>query len=621
MRDRGVGVSVVPLSHQRVSANTSMCRPNQTRIERIGPDAVRFGRFACELAESSESQIGFSRRIFDKPENGVRKIVLATNMAETSITINDVVFVVDCGKAKETSYDALNNTPCLLPSWISKASARQRRGRAGRVQPGECYHLYPRCVYDSFAEYQLPELLRTPLQSLCLQIKSLHLGSISDFLSRALRSPEPLSVQNAVEYLKVIGALDEREELTVLGRLLSMLPVEPKLGKMLIFGAIFNCLDPILIVVAGLSVRDPFLTPFDKKDLAESAKSRFSCRDYSDHLALVRAYEGWKDAEREQSGYEYCWRNFLSAQTLRAIDSLRKQFLFLLRDAGLVDDNSSMCNRCSQDENLVRAVVCSGLYPGICSVVNKDKSISLKTMEDGQNSVNGKEAKIPYPWLVFNEKVKVNSVFLRDSTAVSDSIVLLFGGRISRGGLDGHLKMLGGYLEFFMKPDLAETYLKLKRELDELVLHKLLNPKMDTGASEELLSAVRLLVAEDPCSGRFVFGRQELKPVKSRSILPGCSGGGGDNPKSQLQTLVTRAGHSAPNYTTKQMKNSQFRATVEFHGMQFVGQPCSNKKLAEKDAATEALEWLIGGAPSGGRDVDHLSMLLKKSKKKNHRRI
>jgi ATP-dependent RNA helicase DHX36 len=168
---------------------------------------------ACHGSMASSEQ----KLIFDKPEPGVRKIVLATNLAETSITINDVVFVVDCGKAKETSYDALNNTPCLLPTWISKASARQRRGRAGRVQPGECYHLYPRCVYDSFADYQLPELLRTPLQSLCLQIKSLRLGSISEFLSRALQSPESLSVQNAIEYLKVIGAFDQNEELTVLG--------------------------------------------------------------------------------------------------------------------------------------------------------------------------------------------------------------------------------------------------------------------------------------------------------------------------------------------------------------------------------------------------------------------
>lgn len=587
-------------------------------------DPNRVLLLACHGSMPSSEQ----KLIFDKPEDGVRKIVLATNMAETSITINDVVFVVDCGKAKETSYDALNNTPCLLPSWISKAAARQRRGRAGRVQSGECYHLYPRCVFDAFSDYQLPELLRTPLQSLCLQIKSLRLGSISEFLSRALQPPEPLSVQNAVEYLKIIGALDEDENLTVLGRNLSMLPVEPKLGKMLILGAIFNCLDPVMTVVAGLSVRDPFLMPFDKKDLAESAKAQFSSRDHSDHLAIVRAYEGWKDAEREQSGYEYCYRNFLSAQTLRAIDSLRKQFFYLLKDTGLVDQTKENCNIWSHNEHLIRSIICAGLFPGICSVVNKEKSIVLKTMEDGQvllysNSVNGGVPKIPYPWLVFNEKVKVNSVFIRDSTAVSDSVLLLFGGSISRGGLDGHLKMLGGYLEFFMKPELTNTYVSLKKELDELIQMKLLNPQMDIQSQSELLSAVSLLVSGDQCEGRFVFGRQLPAPSKKakKETLPvakgGKKGGDADNSKGQLQMLLNRAGHGSPTYKTRQLKNNQFRSTVIFNGLDFVGQPCTSKKLAEKDAASEVLLWLQGESPSPSTDVDHLStVLLKKSSKK-----
>ncbi|KAI4347227.1 hypothetical protein L6164_008057 [Bauhinia variegata] len=584
-------------------------------------DPSRVLLLACHGSMASSEQ----RLIFDKPEEGVRKIVLATNMAETSITINDVVFVVDCGKAKETSYDALNNTPCLLPSWISKAAARQRRGRAGRVQPGECYHLYPRCVHDAFADYQLPELLRTPLQSLCLQIKTLQLGSISEFLARALQPPEPLSVQNAVEYLKTIGALDENENLTVLGRNLSMLPVEPKLGKMLILGAIFNCLDPIMTIVAGLSVKDPFLMPFDKKDLAESAKAQFASHDYSDHLALVRAYEGWKDAESQQAGYEYCWRNFLSAQTLRAIDSLKKQFFWLLKDIGLVDQNAENCNTWSHDEHLIRAVFCSGLFPGICSVVNKDKTIALKTMEDGQvllysNSVNAAVPRIPFPWLVFNEKVKVNSVFLRDSTGVSDSVLLLFGGKVSRGGLDGHLKMLGGYLEFFMKPQLAETYLSLKKELEELIQRKLMDPKLDIQShNEQLLSAVRLLVSEDQCDGRFVFGRQVLLPSKKATDMKSGVGPEAHNFKNQLQTLLVRAGHDPPTYKTKQLKNNQFRSTVIFNGLNFVGKPCNNKKLAEMDAASEAVLWLKGDTRSSCDDLDHVSMLLKKNKKKKQK--
>ncbi|KAL6175637.1 hypothetical protein ACLB2K_052276 [Fragaria x ananassa] len=590
-------------------------------------DPNRVLLLACHGSMPSAEQ----RLIFDKPEDGVRKIVLATNMAETSITINDVVFVIDCGKAKETSYDALNNTPCLLPSWISKAASRQRKGRAGRVQPGECYHLYPRCVYDAFADYQLPELLRTPLQSLCLQIKSLQLGSIAEFLSKALQSPEPLSVQNAVDYLKIIGALDENEDLTVLGRHLSMLPVEPKLGKMLILGAIFNCLDPIMTIVAGLSMRDPFMMPYDKKDLAESAKAQFTGRDSSDHLALIRAYDGWKNAERSQSGYEYCWRNFLSAQTLKAIDSLRKQFFFLLKDAGLVDDTKN-CNTLSHDEHLIRAIICAGLFPGICSVVNKEKSILLKTMEDGQvllysNSVNATVPKIPYPWLVFNEKVKVNSVFIRDSTGVSDSVLLLFGGNISRGGLDGHLKMLGGYLEFFMNPALANTYVSLKRELEELIHNKLLDPKSDMQSHNNLLAALRLLVSEDRCDGRFVYGRK--MPVPSKKITKEIGSGtlrvrdngnsGGNNSKSRLQTLLVKAGHEAPTYKTKQLKNNQFRSTVIFNGLNFVGEPRNSKKEAEKEAAAEAVLWLKGENHSSSTDIDHMSMLLKKSRKKIHR--
>ncbi|TXG57279.1 hypothetical protein EZV62_018592 [Acer yangbiense] len=631
-------------------------------------DPSRVLLLTCHGSMASSEQ----RLIFDEPEAGVRKIVLTTNIAETSITINDVVFVIDCGKAKETSYDALNNTSCLLPSWISKVSAQQRRGRAGRVQPGECYHLYPRCVHAAFAEYQLPEILRTPLQSLCLQIKSLKLGSISEFLSRALQSPELLAVQNAIEYLKIIGALDQNEDLTVLGQYLTMLPMEPKLGKMLILGAIFNCLDPVLTIVAGLSVRDPFLAPLDKKDvsdllictfrlrgtgvedyldayhgqLAEAAKSQFSW-DYSDHLALVRAYEGWREAERDLAGNEYCWDNFLSAQSLKAIDSLRKEFFSLLKDAGLIDCNTTIFNASNHDEHqkrnerpknisvLIRAVICYGLYPGICSVVHNLKSFSLKTMEDGQvllysNSVNARESEIPYPWLVFNEKMKVNSVFLRDSTAVCDSVLLLFGGSISQGDVDGHLKMMGGYLEFFMNPAVADMYVRVRRELDGLIQNKLLNPRMDMHTHHDLLSAVQLLVSEDHCEGRFVFGRQVLQPSKplvtatqpvSRTesqVSPALisrteSGPGGDNSKSQLQTLLTRAGYAAPTYKTKQSMSNQFQAMVEFNGMQIMGQPCSNKKSAEKDAAAEALMWLMGETQTGLEYINHMSMMLKKS--------
>nr|XP_043605947.1 DExH-box ATP-dependent RNA helicase DExH5, mitochondrial-like isoform X2 [Erigeron canadensis] len=586
-------------------------------------DSSRVLLLTCHGSMASSEQ----RLIFEKADSGVRKIVLATNIAETSITIDDLVFVIDCGKAKEASYDALNNTPCLLPSWISKVSAKQRRGRAGRVQPGECYHLYPRCVCDSFTDYQLPKILRMPLQSLCLQIKSLNLGSISGFLSRSLQSPDPLAVQHAIEYLKIIGALDEYENLTILGHYLTMLPMEPKLGKMLVLGAVLNCLDPMLTIVAGLSVRDPFLAPLEKRELAEAAKAQFS-HDFSDHLALLRAYNGWKMAEQKQSGYKYCWRNFLSVQSMKAIDSMRIEFQSVLKDIRLISNKTTFYNTYSYDEHLIRAVICYGLYPGVCSIVHKETSLSLKTMEDGQvflnsNSVNARDSKIRYPWLVFYEKMKVNSVYLRDSTAVSDSILLLFGGSISMGDVEGHLKMMRGYLEFFMEPEVARMYQILRRELDELFQCKLMNPRMNLPAQHELLSAIQLVLSGDQCSGRFVFDHQVIPSLLSQvpASLPPTqplgseieSGPGGDNSKSQLQTLLARAGYSAPVYKTD-FTNNQFSAVCEFNGMQIMGSPCKNKKQAEKDAASKALDWLLGGNRGAREFIDCMSMMMKSNK-------
>lgn len=153
---------------------------------------------------------------------------------------------------------------------------------------------------------------------------------------------------------------------------------------------------------------------------------------------------------------------------------------------------------------------------------------------------------------------------------------------------------------------------------------QLLNPKLDMQPHNELLSALRLLVSEDRCEGRFVFGRHV--PIPSKKVMNDSQprqkngdGAGGDNSKSQLQTLLLRAGHEAPTYKTKQLKNNQFRSTVIFNGLDFVGQPCGSKKLAEKDAAAEALLWLQGETRSSSQAIDHASILLKKSRKKNER--
>lgn len=147
-------------------------------------------------------------------------------------------------------------------------------------------------------------------------------------------------------------------------------------------------------------------------------------------------------------------------------------------------------------------------------------------------------------------------------------------------------------------------------------LLQLSNPKLDMKSHNELLTAVRLLVSEDRCEGRFVFGRQISTSSKKseKDIQLGLANGGGANAKSHLQTLLARAGHQPPSYKTKQLKNNKFRSTVIFNGLDFVGQPCGNKKEAEKDAAAEALRWLTGESQSSEKTVDYMSAILKKSK-------
>ncbi|KAG6693836.1 hypothetical protein I3842_09G021500 [Carya illinoinensis] len=403
------------------------------------------------------------REIFDRPPPNKRKIVLATNIAESSITIDDVVHVIDCGKAKETSYDALNKLACLLPSWISKASAHQRRGRAGRVQPGICYRLYPKMIHDAMVQYQLPEILRTPLQELCLHIKSLQLGTVGSFLAKALQPPDTLAVQNAIELLKTIGAVDDMEELTPLGCHLCTLPLDPNIGKMLLMGSIFQCLNPALTIAAALAHRDPFILPINRKEEADAAKRYFAGDSCSDHIALLKAFEGWKDAKRKGKERAFCWANFLSPVTLQMMEDMRMQFLDLLSDIGFVDKSRgpNAYNQYSHDLEMVCAILCAGLYPNVVQCQRRGKRTAFYTKEVGKvdihpASVNAGVHQFPLPYMVYSEKVKTTSIYVRDSTNISDYALLLFGGNLIPSKTGEGIEMLGGYLHFSASKSVLE---------------------------------------------------------------------------------------------------------------------------------------------------------------------
>ncbi|CAI5481236.1 unnamed protein product [Closterium sp. Yama58-4] len=286
-------------------------------------------------------------------------VVLATNIAETSITIDDVVYVVDVGKQKETQFDArrlhasitgsitIDDVVCavdvgkqketqfdarrqketqfdattgmtsLVEAWVAKANVRQRAGRAGRVQAGRYFALFTRHRFETIMRpFQQPEIQRVPLVELCLQIKLLDLGTPAHFLSKAIEPPKEEAVRSAMKTLREVGAVDEREELTALGTHLAALPVDVRIGKMMIYGAVMGCLSTALTIAACLSYRSPFSSSFhDRKAAARArqalvAKAREADPDATSREAGGKqGEESWDDEDSEDEDEDEGWES------------------------------------------------------------------------------------------------------------------------------------------------------------------------------------------------------------------------------------------------------------------------------------------------------------------------
>ncbi|XP_071372596.1 probable ATP-dependent RNA helicase DHX34 [Centroberyx affinis] len=279
-------------------------------------------------------------KVFDIAPPGVRKCIISTNIAETSVTIDGVRFVADSGKVKEMSFDPKAKMQRLQEFWISRASSEQRKGRAGRTGPGVCYRLYAESDYDAFAPYPVPEIHRVALDSLVLQMKSMSLG---DPLSFVFIDPPPAaSIQTAVTYLKQQGALDSRSELTSIGSLLAQLPVDVVIGKMLVLGSLFNLVEPVLTVAAALSVQSPFLRSAQHNPDCATARQPLHS-NHGDPFTLLNTFNAWVEVKGERGGgsRKWCRRRGLEEQRLYEMVNLRRQFKDLLKSHGLLESELS----------------------------------------------------------------------------------------------------------------------------------------------------------------------------------------------------------------------------------------------------------------------------------------
>jgi small subunit ribosomal protein S24e len=289
--------------------------------------------------------------IFEPPPNGVRRIILATNIAETSVTIPDVVRVVDTAKIKEQRFDPERHISSLVSAWVGSSNLNQRAGRAGRHRPGEYFGIISQKRASELHPYQTVEMKRVDLSNIVMHVKALNFPgmSVEDVLSETIEPPAEERVAAAIKDLTMVGALDVQKNLTPLGKVLLQLPVEVQVGRLVLLGAFFKCLDSALTLAAILTNRDPFMAPMHLKQEASAVKNSWTLSDFrSDVLAVLRAYNEWWDIQRRGDyvgANRFCSNNFLSKPTLLMIQKIKVHLLESLYHAGVIDVSMGMAQQ------------------------------------------------------------------------------------------------------------------------------------------------------------------------------------------------------------------------------------------------------------------------------------
>lgn len=281
--------------------------------------------------------------IFEPPPPGQRRIILATNIAETSVTIPDVVYVVDSAKVKEQRYDPERHISSLVSAWVGTSNLNQRAGRGGRHRPGEYYGILSHRRADNLHPHQTVEMKRVDLSNVVMHVKALNFPgmSVEEVLAATIEPPPAERVEAAMNSLQMVGALDDNKNLTSLGRVLLQLPIDAQMGRLVLFGSFFRCLDQALSLAAILTNRDPFISPMHLKDEAAARKNSFSPEEFrSDALATLRAYNQWW-AMQSRGEYvaanRFCVDNFLAKPTLLMVQKIKSHILQSLYDIGVIE--------------------------------------------------------------------------------------------------------------------------------------------------------------------------------------------------------------------------------------------------------------------------------------------
>lgn len=388
------------------------CKRLRREISNMGSDA---GDLIC-IPLYSTLPPNQQQRIFDpapprKPNGAIsRKCVVSTNIAETSLTIDGVVFVIDPGFSKQKVYNPRIRVESLLVCPISKASAMQRAGRAGRTKPGKTFRLYTEKAYkNEMQEQTYPEILRSNLATVVLQLKKLGIDDLVHF--DFMDPPAPETLMRALELLNYLEAIDDNGELTQLGSIMSEFPLDPQLAKMLVASTDLTCSNEILSITAMLSVPQCFVRPNELKKQADEAKARFAHID-GDHLTLLNVYHAFKQNREDP---QWCYDNFINYRALKNADDVRAQLVKIMDKFNL--------RRVSTDFNSrdyyinIRKALVAGFF---MQVAHLERSGHYVTVKDNQ-LVNLHPSTVldhKPEWALYNEFVLTSKNYIRTVTDV-----------------------------------------------------------------------------------------------------------------------------------------------------------------------------------------------------------
>ncbi|KAH6810279.1 RNA helicase family protein [Perilla frutescens var. frutescens] len=346
-------------------------------------------------------------KIFEPTPEGARKVVLATNIAETSLTIDGIKYVIDPGFSKMKSYNPRTGMESLLVTPISKASANQRAGRSGRTGPGKCFRLYTAYNFQhDLEDNTVPEIQRTNLANVVLMLKSL---GINDLLNFDFMDPPPSeALLKALELLYALSALNKHGELTKIGRRMSEFPLDPMLSKMIVVSEKYSCSDEIISIAAMLSIGNSiFYRPKDKQVHADNARLNFHMGNVGDHIALLKVYSSWKETNFST---QWCYENYIQVRSMKRARDIRDQLEGLLERVE-IELTSNM-----NDLDAVKKSITSGFFPHSAKLQKNGSYRTVKHPQTVHIHPSSGLAQVLPRWVIYHELVLTTKEYMRQVT-------------------------------------------------------------------------------------------------------------------------------------------------------------------------------------------------------------